>query len=992
MESAAGGTGPVEGRAEDQEQDSSLDWMLDSAHVNVGLWNHFDGHRSVSEEQGVHDRGELEQQGLLLDRSVPPSHFDVDLLRRLDRRAFVTGEQGVDDREELLLQGASQKGSLPPSHFDVAVLGSLVRRASRAEEPGLGDRGAGSLGSFEDQRRVAHCQNTSAGPPTDNLLSSASGSTALSICEYTGRPTELSRSITDDFMYDHYVGGRAGRYHYGQCLGPFEDAFYEYRSLDDGSVVTHRESLAVSGYNSPPRHGHSPQRAHLMNQASTTKDQSLLQARPFPEAQARYYFAPSPEGPCICQRCKIPHHFDREADLQRHMAAVHPTRKVWITVDISSDKKFLANCKACRIGKRYGAYKNAAAHLRRVHFTPSKGSRDHKYGLSSGPTMKALMTWMQELEEDIDPEHPDSQWTVPEIRILDVSQGNADLHSSKDDMGPTGHGLQTALPLNLSSSSIESEQKQQCTYREVGKSTNHNQSTDTLDDQLLAPYPKRQRTESSRRSSDSGYTSDGMNHSDQLKGDDSSHWSKSTEDGNLVIKSESTDPDVDVIALIPKDESHHLVGKLAKEESSETLKGNIRLSRESECKGEDKSGYISVKNEPEAVRRESKTYSLANKYRRQSQHSTEPYNLKRKRRTIAVASEDSKSESVVDIDIEKSLPNSKYPEADHTKDDVCTMKAEPSHVETSCATVGPQPPIISFNMQPSHPKHRNTLPLPFGHPKSRQWTEMLPSIKACTREIMGKGNGGALELFLVNGEPTICITCWDPSKLNLALVRSCMEPLGLHINITRGKVQKSVSDGYDWPVTGAMRDQGQYMFPPVNGHYMQRPTCGASLGIADGPLKGGKVSLGGYVKVKHLCRSHWSYYAMTVHHILVSEDQRDPSLLNTGNDVDEEMAEPGYDYSPGVGNGVYELGDGPGVRVRLSCPAVPDAESLVARLEGRRIKRCASESYASIDNLDNLDDLLNKMCTRESTMFGNAAWSSGLDLDQDVEVSRVNFV
>lgn len=130
---------------------------------------------------------------------------------------------------------------------------------------------------------------------------------------------------------------------------------------------------------------------------------------------------------------------------------------------------------------------------------------------------------------------------------------------------------------------------------------------------------------------------------------------------------------------------------------------------------------------------------------------------------------------------------------------------------------------------------------------------------------------------------------------------------------------------------------------------------------------------------------------MTVHHILVSNDQKESSMSNAGENEDEEMAEPGYDYSPGVCNGVYEIGEGAGVRVALSCPAVPDAEGLVARLEGRRIKRCASESYATIDNLDNLDDLLNKMSTRESTMFGDAAWSSGLCLDQDVEVREFNF-
>lgn len=209
----------------------------------------------------------------------------------------------------------------------------------------------------------------------------------------------------------------------------------------------------------------------------------------------------------------------------------------------------------------------------------------------------------------------------------------------------------------------------------------------------------------------------------------------------------------------------------------------------------------------------------------------------------------------------------------------------------------------------------------------------------------------------------------------------------MRINIAQGKVRRSGNDEHDWPASATVSDQELCMLPSIHGHYMQRPTCGASLGTADGPLQGGKVSLGGYLKIKHLCRRDWSYYAMTVHHILVSDDRKEPALSITGNEEDEEMTEPGYDYSPGVCNGLYDVGNGPGGKVKFSCPAVPDAETLVSRLEGRRIMRCANESYAAIDNVDNLDDLLNKVCTRENTMFGNAVWSSGLCLDQDVEVS-----
>lgn len=109
-----------------------------------------------------------------------------------------------------------------------------------------------------------------------------------------------------------------------------------------------------------------------------------------------------------CNQCnERPNGFRGTHELERHIARKHaPTRKAFICVDSSLDGKFLAQCKHCRNKKQYGAYYNAAAHLRRAHFHPRKKGRkakgDEKRGGIGGgdhPPMDYLKQhWIKEVE------------------------------------------------------------------------------------------------------------------------------------------------------------------------------------------------------------------------------------------------------------------------------------------------------------------------------------------------------------------------------------------------------------------------------------------------------------------------------------------------------------------------------------------------------------------------------------------------------------------
>ncbi|MCJ1426407.1 hypothetical protein MMC29_004310 [Sticta canariensis] len=291
-----------------------------------------------------------------------------------------------------------------------------------------------------------------------------------------------------------------------------------------------------------------------------------------------------------------------------------------------------------------------------------------------------------------------------------------------------------------------------------------------------------------------------------------------------------------------------------------------------------------------------------------------------------------------------------------------------------------------------------------GHWTLEMWQLIAENIRTRYRDIMGVGNPGSINLLacsnpgysglnLTNppppGSPAVCISCKDPDRVNRGVLQEILGPLkDLPIIIGSGSIRRSGYEENCWcaaeetcpPCQGRTLTSAFENGPAAYGRYMQRPDCGASIGVDDTDLECERVSLGGYISL--YIGSRWFLAAVTCHHLI------DRSCVQT--------------------LGIQSRGDGTnddsttGVRYSIQSSAKIDHEGEVKRLR-QRIEN-SDQSLRKIEATNILNAY--KSLVNAQLRFGEARCSSGISIDaaenlqmdwmliEDIEPLRVgiNFV
>ncbi|MCJ1464621.1 hypothetical protein MMC07_003234 [Pseudocyphellaria aurata] len=274
-----------------------------------------------------------------------------------------------------------------------------------------------------------------------------------------------------------------------------------------------------------------------------------------------------------------------------------------------------------------------------------------------------------------------------------------------------------------------------------------------------------------------------------------------------------------------------------------------------------------------------------------------------------------------------------------------------------------------------------------GHWTLEIWPSVAEHIRTRYRDIMGIGNPGSINLLSCSDpgsignsqdsrahtSPAVCVSCRYPDRVNHSVLKEILGPLkDLAIIVRAGSVRRSVygencsctQEETCLPCQSMRLTSAFECGPAVYGRYMQRPDCGASIGVDYDGLERERVTLGGYIYLR--IGDQWILNAVTCHHLIEESDVE----------------------TPGIQNRSYGASDAgiPGVKYAIQSSAKIDHDGEVKRLRQRVENTDQSRRY-EVANIEDAYDSLVKADLR----FGEARYSSGISIDE-VENLQVDWM
>ena len=290
-----------------------------------------------------------------------------------------------------------------------------------------------------------------------------------------------------------------------------------------------------------------------------------------------------------------------------------------------------------------------------------------------------------------------------------------------------------------------------------------------------------------------------------------------------------------------------------------------------------------------------------------------------------------------------------------------------------------RPPHSSPIMQSGTVDMPTFAVLEAGHWTLEKWPSIAENIRGRYRDIMGVGNMGSVNLLSrgnsgsdgtnsqgspAPGSPAVCISCKYPDRIDRSLLQEILGPLkDLPIIVGSGSVRRSAYDEICCTPEGTcLLCQGKVLAsafaygPAVYGRYMQRPDCGASIGVNEIGLERERVSLGGYLSLN--IGGRWISAAVTCHHLI---DDSSVETLGIQSRVD--------------GAGDYRT---PGVKYSIQSSAKIDHDGEVERLKQRvENNDQSSQKFEGTNIMDAYKSLVGAQLH-----FGEARCSSGISIDE----------